>query len=330
MKDSLKVKTYLATLLSLCLTVIALVFVIVSNEPAEQSDAMSEDSKQAELAEVIPEDSKQTVQVETTTEDSKQAEPTDASPEESDVPAMGEMVIGFLEAIVPDEVTIVDPSGSEPEEAASELPKHTVQILVVCEKNRAFSRYDIDVLVDGEMIGNVEHGGEGFYALGLTEGLHELTLVKEGLREPDGKVSFVVEGEGDKFSYRVSCTKDQIEIDSIDEVSEEQQGLGTGEGPSAIPKHPVQIDVSCKKNRTFSRYDVDVLVDGEMIGNVEHGGQVTLEVSLAEGQHELVFVKEGDSEPKGRATFVVQGEEDEFSYRIGCTKDEINVELVGE
>lgn len=112
---------------------------------------------------------------------------------------------------------------SAPEEAVPKEPTYAVQIFVDCQKNLLFSKYDVDVMVDDEKIGNVEHGSEATFEVSLTKGQHELVLVEEGRTSPDGKSSFVVEGEGDKFSYSIHCTKDQIEIKSIQDETEEPE-----------------------------------------------------------------------------------------------------------
>lgn len=110
---------------------------------------------------------------------------------------------------------------AEPEEVVPEEPTFAVQIFIDCDQNLIFSRYDVDVKVDGENIGNVDHGGESTFQVNLTKGQHELVFVEEGRTSPDGKTSIVVNGEGEKYSYRIHCTRDQVEIKSIAEEKKE-------------------------------------------------------------------------------------------------------------
>lgn len=35
--------------------------------------------------------------------------------------------------------------------------------------------------------------------------------------EPEGKVDFVVEGEGDALSYQIHCTRNKIKVETIGE-----------------------------------------------------------------------------------------------------------------
>lgn len=119
---------------------------------------------------------------------------------------------------------------SKPEETVSEEPKYAVQLFIDCEQNLFFSKYDLDVMVDDAEVGNIEHGSEAAFEVDLTKGQHELVLVEEGRTSPDGRTSFVVDDEGDKFSYHIRCTKDQIEIEPVKEEAEataEAQASGT-------------------------------------------------------------------------------------------------------
>lgn len=124
-----------------------------------------------------------------------------------------------------------------PEEKAPAEPTYAVQIFIDCEQNLIFSKYDVDVMVDGVEVGNIEHGGEATFEVELTQGQHELGFEEEGRTDPDGKTSFVVEGEGDAFAYRIRCTSDQIEIESIEDEPEEQE---PAEEAAAEEEEPVE------------------------------------------------------------------------------------------
>lgn len=131
---------------------------------------------------------------------------------------------------------------SEPEEVVPEEPKYAVQIFVDCDQNLFFSKYDVDVKVDNTEIGNLEHGGEATFEVELTEGQHELVFVEEGSTSPDGKTSFVVEGEGQVFSYRIHCTSDQIEVESIEEEPEEQPSDDAADEAEPEEQEPAESD----------------------------------------------------------------------------------------
>lgn len=92
------------------------------------------------------------------------------------------------------------------------VTKYSVQIEVKCESNLLFSRYDIEVFVDDVSQGIIEHGQSNVYELSLEEGIHELSINKEGDSSVDGYVNFDVDKEG-VFKYTVHCTNDQVEIE---------------------------------------------------------------------------------------------------------------------
>jgi hypothetical protein len=157
------------------------------------------------------------------------------------------LYISFLVGCLVGVLSLFGCSSSKPsasEQTASEGPAYAIQLFVDCEKNLVFSKYDVDVMVDGEAVGNVEHGGEATFGLNLTKGQHELVFRKECASEPDGKTSFVVENEGDKFSYKISCTNDQIDVKSIKEEAEQQSDSKSKEEEDADKQKSTKNDTT--------------------------------------------------------------------------------------
>lgn len=157
------------------------------------------------------------------------------------------LYISFLVGCLVGVLSLFGCSSSKPsasEQTASEGPAYAIQLFVDCEKNLVFSKYDVDVMVDGEAVGNVEHGGEATFGLNLTKGQHELVFRKERASEPDGKTSFVVENEGDKFSYKISCTNDQIDVKSIKEEAEQQSDSKSKEEEDADKQKSTKNDTT--------------------------------------------------------------------------------------
>ena len=56
----------------------------------------------------------------------------------------------------------------------SEEGKIEVGIDISCEKNLAFSKYDVNVYVDSSLLGKVDHGSEKSFSAKLTKGKHTL------------------------------------------------------------------------------------------------------------------------------------------------------------
>ena len=102
-------------------------------------------------------------------------------------------------------------------------------------------------MVDGEEIGNIEHGSEATFELRLTRGQHELVFEKEGYSEPDGRTSFVVEDAGDKFSYEIKCTRNQIEVESIKEEADDQSAIDAEEEDDFDRQDPSGDDTAKKE-----------------------------------------------------------------------------------
>lgn len=96
-------------------------------------------------------------------------------------------------------------------------PTHAVSVEVSCEKNLLFSKYDIDVYVDGEQLGTIDHGSKDTYELKLSEGKHTLRIAESGSTSVDGKTTFKVP-DSKRLKYTVKCTDSQVEISEISSI----------------------------------------------------------------------------------------------------------------
>ena len=93
--------------------------------------------------------------------------------------------------------------------------KFTVQVKIECEENLLFSRYDVNIFIDDELLGTLEHGATDIYTAELVEGEHTLKAEKEDESDVDGTVEFEV-SENMELSYQLSLSNDQIEIEKIE------------------------------------------------------------------------------------------------------------------
>ena len=97
-----------------------------------------------------------------------------------------------------------------------------------------------------------------------------------------------------------------------------------------LPKHKVEVSVKCDENLFFSKYDVDVYLDGEKITNIKHGENYVDIIEMSEGKHSLVFTKQNSSSVEGKVDFLIR-EDTKLSYEIYCKSDKIKVkEIVTE
>ena len=119
--------------------------------------------------------------------------------------------------------------GKGHESAASKIqeadpdPTYAVHMIVNCNPNFFFSRYDVEVSVDGSRVAVLDHGATGDYELSLEAGEHRLVFEEED-GSADGSQSFPVSGET-FVEATISCTSEQIEIDdySVMTAAEKQE-----------------------------------------------------------------------------------------------------------
>ena len=111
--------------------------------------------------------------------------------------------------------------------AKNEYPVH---LTVKCKKNLIFSRYDLDIKIDGASIAKLDHGGEDSWDIQLEEGPHTLTICKRGSSSVDGNKNFKVSKET-SVSCVVSLRSDAVEFDafSAGDTGDEQAGEQTGD-----------------------------------------------------------------------------------------------------
>jgi len=89
----------------------------------------------------------------------------------------------------------------------------------------------------------------------------------------------VIDSEADEQTYVASVKNDvDEETNQVDEQP-------------VIPKYIVQIELECEENLFFSRYDVDIFIDQNKVGTLDHGAIDTYQFELEEGIHILTVTK---------------------------------------
>lgn len=127
-------------------------------------------------------------------------------------------------------------SDSQDNSEIDNAPKYSIQLELNCVRNLLFSKYDLDVFVDGNKIGKLDHGATRTYSVELVEGTHTLVAAKEGSRTIDGTIDLEI-SEDSKFMYKLSCTSQQVEIEEISEpeATTEESTTETGGKKDAAP-----------------------------------------------------------------------------------------------
>ncbi len=93
------------------------------------------------------------------------------------------------------------------------------------------------------------------------------------------------------------------------------------------PEYDISIKVTCVENWIFSKYDVDVYVDGDYLGTVEHGSVETFDVVLTAGTYKIEFVDAEEESVTGSATIDIHQDEN-LEYKVSCTSTQIYVETI--
>lgn len=106
-----------------------------------------------------------------------------------------------------------DNGSSEALEKTGDL--YELNLDLSCNENLFFSRYDIEVYIDDEEIGILDHGSEKQFYFDLNEGNHTFRVVKDGSSSVDGSMDFVMPAEKAVLVCELNCTSDQVEIEDF-------------------------------------------------------------------------------------------------------------------
>ena len=116
---------------------------------------------------------------------------------------------------------------------------------------------------------------------------------------------------------KTDFTKEQ-EFQSDDEVLIRYHGYA---------KCNVKIHVDFVSNLIFSKYDVNLLLNGIEEGTLTHGEDQDFELSIDPGEYTLTFESAESSSVKGEVTLTVDCDI-EASYKIACSSDKVSVETL--
>ena len=89
-------------------------------------------------------------------------------------------------------------------------------------------------------------------------------------------------------------------------------------------KFNVEIELSCDENLIFSKYDIEVYLDDQWLGKIDHGTSRTFSETLKKGSYTLLFKNSEDSDVTGSAKFNVVSDVT-LKYELHCTMIEISV-----
>lgn len=151
-----------------------------------------------------------------------------------------------------------------------------------------------------------------FYAAGFTN--IEAEKVEDLQAADTDKVNTI---DAISVGGKTDFTKEQ-EFQSDDEVLIRYHGYA---------KCNVYIHVDFVPNLIFSKYDVNLLLNGIEQGTLTHGEDQDFELSIDPGEYTLTFESDESSTVKGEVTLTVDCDV-EASYKIACSSDKVSVETL--
>ena len=92
----------------------------------------------------------------------------------------------------------------------------------------------------------------------------------------------------------------------------------------AKSKCKLYIDINFNENLMFSRYNVDLEIDGELIDTLEHGKYYTKLIEVDSGKHEISFYKTDDSDVNTSETIDIS-KDSTFQCDMSTTREEIEL-----
>lgn len=93
-----------------------------------------------------------------------------------------------------------------------------VTLIIECESNLIFSKYDLNVYVDDKLQGSLDHGDTQEFSVALDEGTHTLRVANKDDDGVDGNIELPVSEDRSTYKFKVKCTNSQVEIEAIDSL----------------------------------------------------------------------------------------------------------------
>ncbi len=114
---------------------------------------------------------------------------------------------------------------------------------------------------------------------------------------------------------------------SSSSLSESVQSSEISSSSESADTYKISVHINFTANLIFSTYDVKFSVDGAEQGTMKHGEDADFELSLAPGEHNLLFTKSDSPDVSGSA--VLSADSDmKITYKISCHSDEIKVQEI--
>lgn len=192
------------------------------------------------------------------------------------------------------------------------------------EENSVSSRYDAKLLIDDEYVETLIHGKPYKGSLELPSGSHTIEFQKDSNSSVNGTKIFLLE-EPTLFACVIHAKFDQVEITGVRTTTINADDPLPGEGPVYVNGDlNLKVRIEFERNITFSKYDVDMYMDGIYVATLPHGNDFEGALGVSKGEHVLTFYKAGGKTVSGTSKFTVS-RDSEYSCKIEATSSKVKV-----
>ncbi len=88
-----------------------------------------------------------------------------------------------------------------------------VNIQINCNENLLFSKYDVELYINGELVGEIKHGTSGMYTQSLPQGNNIITFANKENENVNAVVEVDIDGDIN-FGYILTCKSSAIEVET--------------------------------------------------------------------------------------------------------------------
>ena len=144
-----------------------------------------------------------------------------------------------------------------------DFKKCEVTIHVDFIPNLLFNKYDVNLLVDGDEEGTLDHGTDGDFKVILDPGECTITFESDDSLSVDGEVELLVDCDLE-VAYKISCGGDQISVETlyVDRQVELADGQVKIDTPASEYQYKIYTDVeTALKKLGFTNIKYEVLYD---------------------------------------------------------------------
>ena len=124
-------------------------------------------------------------------------------------------------------------------------PLVDVTIIVDCNNNLIFNKYDVDLYASWKSLGTLTHGDEGKYDVGLEPGSHTLQAEHTDDWDICGELKFNVEGPSTLY-FEITCEKESISIKQVfpnDSVTQSEEDTSSTPNDSTTKENTEDTQV---------------------------------------------------------------------------------------